>query len=220
MVGSMSLQALQAQWKKELSYRGTCRRCLSPRVWHNGIRLRKASLRDGDRTVFVTDLPVRRLVCGDCRNRWSHAPTGVPSRAHYQPCVVAEVVTQAALEEQARDGTVAKAHGCHRRTVLRLVARVANLVEPSQLMRRLLQESGATVIPAVPPAIRTRRSAALFAQCQRAVLVLALLEALSSVRGLCPPGLCHAAHFMPADVSPWETAIEAAFGGERRTQNT
>lgn len=94
---------------------------------------------------------------------------GVPTRAHYQPCMVAEAVTQAVLDEQARDGTVAKEHGCHRRTVLRWVERVALLAEPAQLMSLLLQESQAPVVPAVPSTVRPRRSAVLMAQGLRAV---------------------------------------------------
>lgn len=55
----MSLSQLKQRWKMQMSFRGRCVRCHSERVWHNGIRWRTASLRDGEKTVFVPDIPVR-----------------------------------------------------------------------------------------------------------------------------------------------------------------
>lgn len=205
----MSVDEREARWKEALSYRGRCPRCDGERVWHNGLRRRKGTLREGEQTVFVADIPVRRLRCGDCRARWSHAPEGIVSRAHYQPCVVAAAVARDVIEDKASDTAVAKEHGCHRRTVLRWVLRVAHVAEPAALMRCLLQESDAPVIPTPPPTARPRRSASLFALGQRAVQVLCLLEALASLRGLPPPGLLHAARFVPALVSPTETVLQA-----------
>jgi len=205
----MSIDELKERWKEALSYRGRCPWCDGERVWHNGIRRRKATLRDGEQTVFVADIPVRRLRCGDCKARWSHAPEGIVTRAHYQPCVVAAAVARDVIEEKASDTAVAQEHGCHRRTVLRWVLRVAYVAEPAALMRLLLEESDAPVIPTPPPIVRPRRSASLFALCQRAVQVLCLLEALASLSGLPPPGLSHAARFVPAPVSPTKTALLA-----------
>jgi hypothetical protein len=206
MAWSMSLCELKERWKKDLCHRGRCRKCQSERVWYNGIRLRKAALRDGDQTVYVADIPVRRLICGDCSARWSRAPFGVPTQAHYQPCVISEAVITDVLSEQRCDASVAKEHGCHRRTLLRWIERVASVAEPAQLMRQVLLESGTPVLPAVPPTVRPRRSRALEALGQRAVWVLMLLEVLTSLAGLSPPGLQHAPRFMPAHVSPnWAT---------------
>ena len=198
----MSLDELKERWKQALFYRGRCLLCASERVWYNGIRLRTASLRDGDKTVFVAEIPVRRLFCGDCSARWSHAPEGIATRAHYQPCVVAEAVVTAVLEEQVCDATVAQEHGCHRRSVLRFVERVAHVAEPAELMSLVLLVSGVPVLPSPPPVVRPRRSAALMALGQRAVCVLGLLEVLSSLFELSPTGLLHAARFLPAHVSP------------------
>ena len=113
-------------------------------------------MRDGERSVFVGDIPVRRLLCGDCSARWSHPPTGVPWRAHYQPCVVSEAVVTDVLADNLCDATVAQEHGCHRRTLLRWVQRVAHVAEPAELMRRILLESETPVLPAAPPAVRPR----------------------------------------------------------------
>jgi len=202
----MTLDELKERWTKELSYRGRCLRCDSERVWYNGIRLRTATLRDGDRSVFVADIPVRRLLCGDCSARWSHPPTGVPTRAHYQPCVVSQAVLTDVLDDNVCDATVAKEHGCHRRTLLRWVQRVACVAEPAELMRQVLEAAETPVLPAAPPAVRPRRSPALMALGQRAVWVLLLLEVLTSLVGLSPPGLSHTSRFLPAPVSPSEAA--------------
>jgi transposase-like protein len=175
-------------------------------VWHNGIRVRSATLRLGEQTVFIPDIPERRLRCGDCSARWIHAPEGVSTRAHYQPCVIAEAVAQDVLDTQTSDAQVAQEHGCHRRTILRWIERVALMALPAELMCQLLRESGTPVIPPPPPVARPRRSASLFALGQRAVAVLCLLEALASHRGLCPPGLLHAPLFVPALVSPMRAA--------------
>lgn len=199
----MTLCELKERWQQELLHRGPCLKCDSERVWYNGIRLRKATLRDGGRSTFVADIPVRRLLCGDCSARFCRTPTGVPTRAHYQPCVVSEAVLSDVLDENVCDATVAKEHGCHRRTLLRWVARIAQLAEPAELLRRVLLESETPVIPAPPPSVRRRRSSALFALGTRAVWVLCLLEALTSLLGLVPPGLLHAPRFVvPAHVSP------------------
>ena len=109
------------------------------RVWFNGVRLRKASVRHGDETVFLAGIPVRRLCCGDCVWRWSLAPEGIVSPAHYQPCVVAPAVAADVLEEGVSEGQVARACGCARRTVGRWVRRVAKLAEPGALARHLAQ---------------------------------------------------------------------------------
>lgn len=216
----MTLDELKERWNQQLSYRGRCLQCDSERVWYNGIRLRKATLRDGERSVFVADIPVRRLLCGECSARWSHPPTGVPTPAHYQPCVVSEAIVTDVLEQSACDSTVAQQHGCHRRTLLRWVERVAGLFLPAELMRRVLLEADSPVLPAPPPTVRPRRSAALMELGQRAVWVLCLLEVLTSLVGLPPPGLSQAPRFLPAHVSPWEAAGEADLRGERRPQKT
>lgn len=135
------LVALRARWEQALSWRGPCPHCKSKRVWHNGVRQRKASIRHGYQTVYVHSIPVRRLRCGDCVRRWSRPPERVPTRAQYQPCVVAPAVAAAVLEVGSTDTQVAKAYGCHRRTLLRWVARVAQVGDPGQLARRLLAES-------------------------------------------------------------------------------
>jgi transposase-like protein len=164
-------------------------------------------VRQGEETVFLTDIPVRRLRCGDCVWRWSVAPEGIVTPGHYQPCVVAPAVAADVLEEGVTESQVARAFGCARRTVGRWVRRVAKLAEPGRLARRLVQETGTPVLPAPPYKVKARRSPVRRALGEQAVWVLALLEALASLHGLAPPGLAHAAQFVPALVSPSEAAM-------------
>lgn len=198
----MWLNKLRERWQAALAQRGPCPRCHSARVWYNGIRQRKASVRQGDETVFIPDIPVRRLRCGDCVWRWSVAPAGIVTPGHYQPCVVAPAVAADVLEEGVNESQVARAYGCARRTVGRWVQRVAKVAEPAVLARRLVQEAETPELPAPPPKVKARRSPARRALGEQAVWVLTLLEALASLCGLAPPGLAHAAQFVPAPVSP------------------
>lgn len=208
----MSIEELQERWREALSHRGRCPRCGGARVWHNGIRRRKACLRCDDRTEYVADIPVRRLRCGDCGKRWSHAPEQVVTRGRYQPCVVAAAVTCAELDETARDTTVAREHGADRRTLGRWVDRVAAVADPAALGALLAAEAGAPVLPSLPASVRPRRSPRRAARGLRAVWVLLLLEALASLRGLAPPGLAHAAKLVPADASPTGARTRAPSG--------
>lgn len=187
--------------ESESNERGRCPRCQGLRVWHNGLRWRKASVRREGETVYLTDVPVRRLCCGDCRCRWSRTSEPVVTRAHYQPCVVAAAVAAQVMEEGPREEQRAQEYGCHRRTLQRFVERVARMAEPAQLVRRLLQVSGSATVPRPAP-VRRRRSAALEQMGQRAVWVLALLDALASWLGLGMPGLAHAGRIMPAFAAP------------------
>src|SRR5580704_7840700 len=155
----MWLKELRERWKAALAQRGPCPHCGSVRVWHNGLFLRQASLRHGDKTEYVTDIPVRRLRCGACGKRWSASPEGVVSRGHYQPCVVAAAVAATVLAAQASERQVAQAHECHRQSLWRWVQRVAGLAEPAVLARQVSLESQSPQLPTPPTPVRPRRSA-------------------------------------------------------------
>jgi hypothetical protein len=159
---------------------------------------------DGDRAVYVEDVPVRRLRCGGCHARWSRAPEHVESRAHYQPAVVARAVACIVVDGGAT--AVAREIGCDRGTLGRWVERVAKVVEPARLSRVLLAVADQPVLPALPAA-RTSRSARRTALGARAIAVLALLEALASLHGLSPPGLAHAHLLVPVDAAPAASTV-------------
>jgi transposase-like protein len=204
----MWLEDLRGRWTAALAHRGRCLRCGSERVWRNGVRWRKATVLDGDRAVYVGDVPVRRLRCGCCGARWSRAPARIESPAHYQPCVVARAVARVVVDGEPT--AVAREHGCDRRTLGRWVERVAKVAEPARLSRVLIAAADQPTLPALPTA-RTSRSARLTALGVRAIAVLAMLEALASLHDLPPPGLAHARRFMPADAAP--TVRTAIRGG-------
>lgn len=180
-------------------------------MWHNGIRLRTASLFDGERVLFVEGVPVRRLRCGDCSARFSIQPEGLTSRRHHQPCVVARAVATIGFDPSAKIAHVASAHGCHRRTLGRWIARVAAIADPAALSRALVAEATSPTLPK-PAIARTSRSARLSAAVSRAAAVLALLEALASLRGLDPPALAHAADLVPAVARPGSAGGGASSG--------
>lgn len=164
---------------------------------------------DGDRAVYAEDVPVRRLRCSGCKARWSRAPEQVESRAHYQPAVVAHAVARVVID--GRPSAVAETIGCDRGTLRRWIERVASVAEPARLSRVLLEAADQPVLPALPTA-RTSRSARLTRLGARAIVVLALLEALASLHGLAPPGLAHARRFVPADAA--STGTTANRGGD------
>lgn len=161
--------------------------------------------------VFVDDVRVRKLQCGDCGARWTHLPDGLTGRIHYQACVVSRAVVRTVTERAPR-AEIARDHGCHRRTLGRWVARVAAIASPARLARILLAAAGAPVLPA-PPVSRPSQSARWMELGTRAVAVLALLEALASLHGLEPPALAHAGWLVPADVSSTDTVGGARSSG-------
>jgi hypothetical protein len=178
-------------------------------VWRNGVRLRKATVLDGDRVVYVEDAPVLRLVCGGCKARWHRAPEHIESRAHYQPAVVARAVARVVVD--GGPTAVACEIGCDRGTLGRWVERVAKIAEPARLARILIAAADQPTLPALPTA-RTSRSARVTALGARSIAVLGLLEALASWHGLTPPGLAHARRFVPADAA--STGATANRGGD------
>ena len=188
-VSKMLLEELARRWEELLSHRGSCRECGSERVWHAGTRSRKASVLIEGEVCFVGDVPQRRLKCGDCKARWTHAPDGISSRAHYQPCVVAHAVEALGQQVTSTATDIAHAHTCHRSTLRRWVERVADLAQPGELAAAVVAEAEAPVLPPVTAPARRASSPRL----GRAIAILALLEALASLRGLEPPGLAHSA---------------------------
>ena len=159
---------------------------------------------DGDRAVYVDDVPVRRLRCGCCGARWSRTPEQIESRGHYQPAVVARAVARVVVD--GGPTVVADEHGCDRGTLGRWIERVAKSAEPAQLSRVLVAAADQPVLPALPTA-RKSRSARLTSLGVRAIAVLALLEALASLHGLAPPGLAHAHKFVPAVAAPASSTV-------------
>ena len=197
---SASLEHLRARWAEQYVERPPCPDGCVGKTWHDGSRSRKATLLVDAEPVYVDDASQRRKRCCVCRRPFVHRPEGITSSAHYQPCVVSQVLTMLATEPEASTTSLALAVGCVRSTVRRWAARVAALAEPAALASAIAEEAGEPVLPAVPTSLAAPlRSPRLSALVLRALTVLVLIEALASLRGLGPPALAHAASLIPAN---------------------
>lgn len=198
--GVMQEITLRARWSAQLEERPTAScGCIGSRTWHDGTRVRKATLYVESERAFVPDVPQRRKRCSACRGGWVHRPEGITSRAHYQPCVVSHALGEIGSDADATTITLAEEIGCVPSTVRRWAARVAALAEPAALASAIVEEAGEPVLPATPTELASpQRSARLRALLVRALAVLVLLEALASLRGLPPPALAHTASLVPA----------------------
>jgi hypothetical protein len=195
-VSWMSLEELRACWERALAHRGHCKRCNGARIWHIGTRVRKASILLEDKIEFVPDVPERRLECGDCELKWTQPPDRISSRAHYQPCVVAHALAMMEAESEMTAVEIAGAPGCHPRTLGRWVNRVADIADPRDLGAAIVAQADAPVLPAIPTEVARPGGAHAHERLVCALAVLALLEALASLRGLEPPALAHAAELI------------------------
>lgn len=191
---------LRARWAEQYDERPPCPAGCVGAVWHDGGRLRKATLLIDGVPSFASDIAQRRNHCRVCGKSYTHDPEAITSRAHYQPCVVSRAITELGTTPETSTTLVAAQIGCVTSTVRRWVERVAALAEPAQLASRLVQEAGEPVLPAVPLVLAApQRSPRLGPLLLRALAVLVLLEALASIAGYAPPALAHAAYFIPAN---------------------
>jgi hypothetical protein len=111
-----------------------CPFCYGRRIYWNGHRERSASVMEGDRVTYFTDILCRRVKCANpqCRKSWTLRPPGLIPK-HYQLCVVASAVRQFLFGPLRTLTEIAHAHQCCRRTVgrwLRWVAGPSGLVIP------------------------------------------------------------------------------------------
>jgi transposase-like protein len=202
METTVTLTALRKRWAEQLEERPACPHGCPGRVWHNGHRLRSATIREDEQSVFVPEAPERQKRCSVCHASWTHRPEGITSRAHYQPCVVSHALGELGRDAGATTSTLAGEIGCVPSTLRRWAARVAALAEPAALASAIVEQAGEPVLPAVPTELASpQRSARLRALFVRALAVLVLLEALASLRGLAPPALAHAPKLLPANAA-------------------
>ncbi|MFH1627256.1 MAG: hypothetical protein ABIE47_00850 [Pseudomonadota bacterium] len=116
-----------------------CLFCQGRRIYWNGHRERSASVLEGDRVSYFTDILCRRVKCANpaCKKSWTLRPPGLMPRRHYQLCVVARATTQFLFQPHRTLTSVASAHQCCRRTVGRWLHWIAGIAKPSALIRRL-----------------------------------------------------------------------------------
>ncbi len=87
---------------------------------------------------------------------------------------------------------IARAHGCHPRTGGRWIDRVADIADPRDLGAAVIAEAYAPVLPTIAKEVARPGGAHAHKRLVRALAVLALVEALGSLRGLERPALAHA----------------------------
>jgi len=118
-----------------------CPFCHGRRIYWNGHRERSASVMEGDRVSYLTDILCRRVKCANpaCRKSWTLRPPGLMPRRHYQLCVVASAMKQFLFEPRRTLTAVAAAHQCCRRTVGRWLRSMAGLASPA-LVRPVIPE--------------------------------------------------------------------------------
>ena len=137
---------LKQQWDRffeSVEKPRSCLFCQACRIYWNGHRERTASVLIQDEVIYFTDIPCKRVKCANphCRQSWTLRPPGLMPRRHYQLCVVANAVKQFLFQPHETLTSVAHAHQCSRRTLGRWLKWIANIAQPSNLVRRLFQVS-------------------------------------------------------------------------------
>lgn len=127
-----------------------CPFCQGRRIYWNGYRERSASVLEGNRVVYLSEVVCRRVKCADrqCKKSWTLRAPGLMPRRHYQLCVVASAARQFLFDPQSTLTSVAAAHQCCRRTLGRWLRWLAGIAKPSALIRRLGAIPGTAVFAA------------------------------------------------------------------------
>ena len=89
--GSEELKKAWDQFSQTVEKPCCCPFCQGRRIYWNGYRERSASVLDGDRVVYLSEVVCRRVKCADrqCKRSWTLRPPGLMPDRHYQMCVVA-----------------------------------------------------------------------------------------------------------------------------------
>lgn len=166
-----------------------CVHCGHEWVWWNGWRIRSATVLVASVVVFLTGVRCPRVKCAskECGRSWTLRPEGLMPGRHYQLSVVAPAMTMQLLGGVSQE-RVAEGHTCSRRTVSRWLHWLGEVAEPAALARRLVEASGAPVLPKVDELARAawQRMQGI---ARRAAENLCLFEALAAAMGMGAPGL-------------------------------
>ena len=165
----------------------SCIFCESFRLYWNGKRERTASVQIEDEVVYMTDILCRRIKCAnpECKKSWTIRPSGLIPRRHYQLCVVAHGTNQFLFDPQATLSSVAESHCCSRRTTRRWLNWIAEIAEPSDLIRRLFYVSKGTGFK--PSEVIRKVANTAKKTFQRTAKVFCLLEVLGMAYEYDPP---------------------------------
>ena len=166
-----------------------CIFCEGTRIYWNGQRERTASVLTGDEVVYLTDILCKRVKCAElkCKRSWTLRPPGLMPRRHYQLCVVAHGAKQFLFTANATLTSVAHQHQCSRQTVRRWSNWIAQIAQPSDLIRRLFSLCKQTALASglKLSELITKTSKKLF---QRTAINFCILQALGTAYGYEPPG--------------------------------
>jgi hypothetical protein len=184
--GSEEYKEAWDQFLETVNKPGCCPLCQGSRIYWNGYRERSASVLDGDKVAYLSDVLCRRVKCANrqCKKSWTLRPPGLMPGRHYQLCVVASALREVLFQPQSTLTSVAAAHQCCRRTLGRWLHWIAGIAKPSILIRRLhrLGTLSSTELFAVRDNSRAMgtRSRKIF---ERTARVFCLLEALGRAYG-------------------------------------
>jgi len=181
--GGEELKKAWDQFSQTVDKPCCCPFCQGRRIYWNGYRERSASVLEGDKVVYLSEVVCRRVKCADrqCKKSWTLRPPGLMPGRHYQMCVVASAARQFLFDSHSTLSSVAAAHQCCRRSVGRWLHWIAGIAMPSSLIRRL----GGIPATAVFAARDNNRGIGTRARkvFERAARVFCLLEALGRAYG-------------------------------------
>ena len=184
--GSAELKKAWEQFFETVDKPCCCPFCQSPRIYWNGYRERSASVLDGDKVAYLSDVLCRRVKCANrrCKKSWTLRPPGLMPGRHYQMGVVANAARHFLFDPHSTLTSVADAHQCCRRTLGRWLHWVAGIAKPSALIRRL-RRLGALSRPEVFAVRDTSRAMGTRSRkiFERTARVFSLLEALGKAYG-------------------------------------
>ena len=194
---SQAAEALKRRWKvfyDNVAKPARCMVCSGSRIWWNGSRRRSASVLVEGEVVYVDEVTCRLVQCGhpQCGKCWALRPPGLAPHRHYQLDVVADAVGSYLFDPEASQDHVASSIGCARRTVGRWIGWVAEIADPADLLRHLVDASGIAELPAMREVAASGRKGQTTARrslLHLAAQVLCVLEALAQALCLPPPGL-------------------------------
>ena len=165
-----------------------CRFCDEPRVVRNGTAERTAIVREGEETVSIEGILLRRVRCLGCWRGWRLYPPGLLPRRRFQLDVVADAVEKYLFDPEVLAPIVATSATCVVSTLFRWIRWVAGITEPAHIEARLVEVLDAPFVPAFPEVV-VRNAKAGGVILRRAAANLVLVEALARSLGGAQPGL-------------------------------
>jgi hypothetical protein len=190
-------EQLKQRWKEfaeKAKKPAQCIFCAELKVWWNGRRERSASLLVDGVVIYLAEVVCRRVKCGNpgCGKSWTLRPPGLFPQRHYQLCTVSHAMSRYLFDPRGSQAKVAQGCDCSERTVRRWVDWTAQVADPEELARSILEAAREPLLASLRPVADLARKA--YTRLRQALLaragqVLCLLEALGQARGYEPPGL-------------------------------